>query len=368
MKSVTYFYAGNRKNKVESSTEEAKELYYSYHSFHKNNFKMEIVEFDEYKTLLSSILYFYDRILNKFLSIPSYSHKICTYNNYQKIKKSDIVFLVNEGVAFSVLPMLLFIKKSHKTQINIFSMGLFSKELKIGFKKLNLIYIKLLISHVNNVLFLGKGELNKAKKQINCKSKFKFIGFSVDTEFWTPSPARIVNKKQILFVGNDSNKDALLVLKICEMLPSYDFICISKLKVLKSKQFDNLVVLDGEWNNSSISDQKLKEYYETSFITINPLLESYQPSGQSVTLQSMSLGTPVIISKTKGFWDYDSFTDNDNIFFMDSRDPKLWVEKILSLSTNKRIVKKVSQRGRKLILDNYNLNNFYKNLKYLIEV
>ena len=368
MKSVTYFYAGNRKDKVEGSTEEARELYYSYHSFYENNYKMEIVEFAQYETLVSRILYFYDRILNKFFSIPSYSHKVCTYSNYKKIKKSDIVFLVNEGVAFSVLPMLFFIKKSDKTQINIFSMGLFSKKPKTGFNKLNLIYIKLLVSFVDNILFLGKGELNKAKKQVKNKDKFKFIGFSVDTEFWTPSPSRKINKKQILFVGNDSNKDALLVLKICELLPSYDFICISKLKVLKTKKLDNLTVLDGEWNNSNISDKKLKKYYESSFITINPLFESYQPSGQSVSLQSMSLGTPVLISKTKGFWDYDSFIDNDNIFFIDSKDPNLWAKKILDLSSNQEIVKKVSQQGKKLIVDNYNLNNFYNNLKNIIEI
>ena len=368
MKSVTYFYAGNRKDKVEGSTEEARELYYSYHSFYENNYKMEIVEFAQYETLVSRILYFYDRILNKFFSIPSYSHKVCTYSNYKKIKKSDIVFLVNEGVAFSVLPMLFFIKKSDKTQINIFSMGLFSKKPKTGFNKLNLIYIKLLVSFVDNILFLGKGELNKAKKQVKNKDKLKFIGFSVDTEFWTPSPNRKINKKQILFVGNDSNKDALLVLKICELLPSYDFICISKLKVLKTKNLDNLTVLDGEWNNSTISDKKLKKYYESSFITINPLFESYQPSGQSVSLQSMSLGTPVLISKTKGFWDYDSFIDNDNIFFIDSKDPNLWAKKILNLSSNQEIVKKVSQQGKKLIVDNYNLNNFYNNLKNIIEI
>ena len=367
MKSVTYFYAGNRKDKVEGSTEEARELYYSYHSFYENNYKMEIVEFAQYETLISRILYFYDRILNKFFSIPSYSHKVCTYSNYKKIKKSDIVFLVNEGVAFSVLPMLFFIKKSDKTQINIFSMGLFSKKPKTGFNKLNLIYIKLLVSFVDNILFLGKGELNKAKKQVKNKDKLKFIGFSVDTEFWTPSPNRKINKKQILFVGNDSNKDALLVLKICELLPSYDFICISKLKVLKTKNLDNLTVLDGEWNNSTISDKKLKKYYESSFITINPLFESYQPSGQSVSLQSMSLGTPVLISKTKGFWDYDSFIDNDNIF-IDSKDPNLWAKKILDLSSNQEIVKKVSQQGKKLIVDNYNLNNFYNNLKNIIEI
>ena len=42
---------------------------------------------------------------------------------------------------------------------------------------------------------------------------------------------------------------------------------------------------------------------------------STQPSGQSVSLQCMSVGVPVLISKTDGFWDYDLFKDNKNIFF-----------------------------------------------------
>ena len=41
--------------------------------------------------------------------------------------------------------------------------------------------------------------------------------------------------------------------------------------------------------------------------------DSLQPSGQSVTLQSMSLGIPVLISKTVGFWDFSKFRDEENI-------------------------------------------------------
>ena len=43
--------------------------------------------------------------------------------------------------------------------------------------------------------------------------------------------------------------------------------------------------------------------------------ESLQPSGQSVALQSIACGTPVLITKTGGFWDNKNFKDKDNIFF-----------------------------------------------------
>ena len=47
--------------------------------------------------------------------------------------------------------------------------------------------------------------------------------------------------------------------------------------------------------------------YENSKLTIVPLKNSIQPSGQSVSLQSMSMNTPVIITKTDGFWDSKYF-------------------------------------------------------------
>ena len=52
----------------------------------------------------------------------------------------------------------------------------------------------------------------------------------------------------------------------------------------------------------------------------------------------------------------------------DSNDPNLWAEKILELSTNQEIIKKVSLEGKKLIVDEYNLNIFYKNLKNITDI
>ena len=68
--------------------------------------------------------------------------------------------------------------------------------------------------------------------------------------------------------------------------------------------------------NNFISDNEIKSLYQNALLTILPLKNSYQPSGQSVALQSMSMGTPVIISNTEGFWDIKSFENNKNIKFV----------------------------------------------------
>ena len=73
--------------------------------------------------------------------------------------------------------------------------------------------------------------------------------------------------------------------------------------------------------------------YKKALITIIPLKDSFQPSGQSVCLQSMCVGTPVLISKTKGVWDTNLFKDQENIYFADNSisDWSQKIDKILVL-------------------------------------
>ena len=87
--------------------------------------------------------------------------------------------------------------------------------------------------------------------------------------------------------------------------------------------------------------------YHAVDLTILPLKESIQPSGQSVTLQAMSSGTPVMITKTSGFWDLQSFVDNENIFFVEGTSLNDWIIKLNSLLNNSKILDNVSKKGCK---------------------
>ena len=115
-----------------------------------------------------------------------------------------------------------------------------------------------------------------------------------------------------------------------------------------------------------MSDSGLKEKYLDSSLTIIPLKESFQPSGQSVALQSMSLGIPVMITRTKGFWDSDSFIDNQHIIFVNKNDINDWAKKIRTLLTEKERMEKISLEGKRLIFEEYNLNVFSSNLNKII--
>ena len=69
MSKITYIYARDRKKNIENNTVEAKELYYSFHLFKEDGNDMNVIEYERNNNSINKFLYFYDRILNKFISI-----------------------------------------------------------------------------------------------------------------------------------------------------------------------------------------------------------------------------------------------------------------------------------------------------------
>ena len=111
-----------------------------------------------------------------------------------------------------------------------------------------------------------------------------------------------------------------------------------------------------------LTDEELKHYYLNSKMCIIPLVESSQPSGQSVALQSMSLGIPVMISRTSGFWDDKEFFQEKNIIFVEENTPENWVNKIKLILNNDKLLNQISTNSRNLINEKNNLEIFYNNL------
>ena len=107
-----------------------------------------------------------------------------------------------------------------------------------------------------------------------------------------------------------------------------------------------------------MNDVELSKLYNESFLTIVPLKNSLQPSGQSVTLQSLACGTPVLITKTDGFWDEENFINNENIIFLEENSIDLWQDQILNLFENENKYNRLRKNGLNLVETNYDLNIF----------
>tara|TARA_B100000131_G_scaffold313937_1_gene350007 strand:+ start:1902 stop:3011 length:1110 start_codon:yes stop_codon:yes gene_type:complete len=367
MKSVTYIFIRNRKKNYENNNIEAREFYYGLTSIDKNKYKVNVIELHNSNTLFSKVLSIMDKFLNRFLSLPFNMGKLLTFKNLKTLLKTDNLILVTETIGCSAIPFLIILKLFKKVKVSLFVMGLYSKKQRYPiFRFLHNLIIRLLIVLLDNVLFLGKEELNIAKSFHSDNKKLIYFPFCIDTDFWKNKNSYDTKKKKIIFVGNDGNKDYEFVLKLAKELKEIDFLVVSKNVLFNETKIDNLEIIDGEWGSKGLSDSGLREKYLNSSLTIIPLKESFQPSGQSVALQSMSLGIPVMITKTKGFWDLDSFIDNRHLFFVDKNDINEWAKKIRTLLTKEERMANISSEGKKLILEEYNLKVFSNNLNKII--
>ena len=76
----------------------------------------------------------------------------------------------------------------------------------------------------------------------------------------------------------------------------------------------------------------------------------------------MSLGIPVVISQTKGFWDPDIFYHNENIIFIEENSETAWVNSIQEIYNNDELLQKLSKNAFNTITKHYNLDVFHDKL------
>jgi glycosyltransferase involved in cell wall biosynthesis len=369
LRKITYFFQNGRIDRLNSEKVFAKEMFYGYQYFRKNKFQTEIIEFSPQKTKLGKYFFLYiEKRLRNIFKLPLYWSFITNKANFRTIKKSNFLIFANNRMASSAIPMIIFSQMlGHKHKSLTFVMGLFSRTPK--YKILEMIqkfYIILILKNIDIFIFLSVGEYKFANNNFKkYQHKFNFLPFAVDLDIW--KIGNVSTKKYILFVGNDGHRDFKLAEKVSKMIPQKEFVFVSE-EIDEKNLNNNSRIITGSWGNPKVTDIELREIYQNALITIIPLKNSLQPSGQSVTLQSMACGTPVLISHTDGFWDSKNFRDKENIFFAYDNSSESWVNQINSiLDLPEKQISKIIFSGKKVIDQHYDLNLFSKKIHKLLE-
>lgn len=142
--------------------------------------------------------------------------------------------------------------------------------------------------------------------------------FGVDTDFWTPAETGTTGGG-VLSVGNDGRRDYATLLRAVDGL---DFpVQIVTSRALPAPLPANVTHIRGSWHRPVLSDAGLRAKYREAAVVVVPLEDAIQPSGQSVALQAMACGRPVILTRTAGLWTGDDFLDREHLVLVPASDP-----------------------------------------------
>lgn len=363
-----FIYFNGRKHRLVELESIPKEFFYGLKYPISRGYEVEIIEYGEkhlknYK--FNNILILLEKYFTRLLKFQFNFSQIIKPYNWNVLKRSKNLILTNNRIAFTILPFLIY-SKYKKLDINsvVIAMGLFNSSTKNKFLlKIHNVLHKIMLSYIDRIIFLGEPEFKFALDKFDKhKEKLEYIPFGIDTEFWQKQNENYDIKDFILFVGNDSNRDFEFLSKLAVEIPDKQFVIVSEKLSSEEIQLDNVRVISGSWNRMTLSDSFLRLLYSNAKVTIIPLKETIQPSGQSVTLQSLSIGTPVIITKTRGFWDEKNFINCENILFTHSNSLSEWKDALETVFSNQELTDKLSKNSIKLINNKFNLENFNKKL------
>lgn len=359
MSTLTYIFSGGRQEKLSKTNLMATDFFYGYLELKKED---QLIKFIELKNTDTG---YFDKLILRIFKLPIYFKKFLSFENYKILKSSKYIVCINETSFLTSLPFLIYLKLFYKKKVFFFPMGLVDKFLKGNLLSKSLINISLRFA--DRVLFIGKGEMLAATKNISKHNrKFEYIPFSIDTNFWTGEGNSSKDIKNILFVGNDKNRDYSFLKSFIKNNQEYIFTVITNNSNFTANQYENLILLKGEWRASFLSDKDILAEYRKADLVVLPLNNTTQPSGQSVALQAMSTNTPVMITKTDGFWDEEIFIDKENIIFMPKNDLREWSNAIKYYSENISKLNLIGNKGKQTVEKFFNIEKFSNHLKSII--
>ena len=294
-------------------------------------------------------------------------HQLSTSENIKSIKSNDVLIATNHGLGVSI-SLLLKIQGIKNKKVYIINSGLFEIKTNNIFNKIIKKYVlKITLRTCEKIIFTSNTEYKFALKQYKrLEKKFVSIPFCVDVDFWRPDKVDFSKKRGILFIGNNEFRDIKKLIKIAKELENIEFTIVTSLIENNQKLPKNVTFIKGDWNNTILTDQKIKKLYQSSRLTILPIKKNtITSSGQSVALQSLAAGTPVVINKNPGFWEQDSTAESLGIQLVENSVNE-WCNLISELYTNEKKLLDLSKKGSEELKNNHDIRLFHNAMENLI--
>jgi len=167
--------------------------------------------------------------------------------------------------------------------------------------------------------------------------------FGVDTGWWTPETSSVTGEG-VLAIGNDGNRDWSTMLAAAPSIAA-------PLRIFTKhdppeRLPDNVTWHAADWHRALLSDSDVRRLYRDAAVVVVPVRDVPQPSGQSVTLQAMACGRPVVLTETRGLWAPASLRDGENVAFVPPADPAALASAVSRLLADPELARSLGGAAR----------------------
>lgn len=265
-----------------------------------------------------------------------------------QIQDYDVVVVAGSMTAYalSIWKMLGFFRPA----IVAIQCGMFNYH----FAPVQRFWTKHLLRYMWTILF-GEGEFEPFCKLAGpYRNRISINECGTDTDFWTPGGDG--EGDYIFSIGNDGRRDYELLMKVAEKV-DMPFIVVTRLKI-KETIPPNVRLIAGDLRQELLSDMEVRDLYRKAKLVIVPLLDTLQPSGQSVCLQAMACQKPVIFSKIKGMWSQEKMRHKEEVYFVPPGDVEAMVEAIHHLNRQTDLRRHIARQGYEVVRKEWDMYGY----------
>jgi glycosyltransferase involved in cell wall biosynthesis len=272
------------------------------------------------------------------------------------ISRCDVLVVAGSGLAF-VADMWRILGK-----IRCPVVGIHCGLLNVKYAPIRKWATSFLLNRTWSMLF-GDGEFRPLIKFFRVDSQRVCVNqCGIDTDFWTPATDENVSAGDyVLAVGNDGRRDYDLLIEAAARCKEA-FIIVTRAAIAGAVP-PNVKIITGDFRDEILSDLELRDLYRRARCVVTPLIESKQPSGQSVCLQAMACGRPVILTRTEGLWSEALMRDNENVVLVPSHDVDAMTAAIERVCSDPQLGERLGRAGRETVCRDWTMRHYAKRLE-----
>ena len=345
--SLTFCYKSGRRGRLESAVSGPTEFFYGLPQLRTIGFDVAILEDSDLG--MAPPLPTVARILNKaslfFGNLPlGMALSLLVKRGYRKFAGSGCIVVTTNGMG-----MALAIAKALgriEAPVLLIAMGL----LPLRPSSLQVILFKYFAKYLHIACISREEQI--FLQELLPEQDVKYIPFGVDINFWSPFDLHEGKRDYVLAIGNDRYRDWTTLVKSWDPnLPTLKI--VTSLPI--SHNLPNIEVIRGDWRTNVIDDDAIRKLYQGASCVMVPLRDTIQPSGQSVCLQAMACGRPVVLSDIAGLWDRRLLRNGENVLLVRPGSNSDLRQAAKLLCEDQELNHRIGAGGRRLVLEHFNV-------------